>query len=303
LAAGLLLVMLGLAAGLAVPIVLPEGRSVNFLGLHYSLPLMMPLVWIALVVMAHATGLTRGQSRGELWGRFLRYLSFIVSLTVVIWCHLNIKLWIPLINPVSFDNTYQASDLWLGPLVAALSGLRATLAAQVPTIDTWYLFFFIFMFFASFTYHAIFDAGGLSRVFLAILLIEAIGPLCYLIAPAAGPFLFEPGVNRVARMNQEVMWAVHLDIRNHGTAWLAENGAKFFPAGLAAMPSLHAGAPWIFLHYLYKARSTLLPISVVLFAWIVIEAVVAKWHYVVDLPAGIALALVCIWLSECFHGR
>ncbi len=298
---GMVMVMVVLASVLGAPIVFPAGTSLNFLGLHYSLPVAMPLAWFALVLFARAMGFSDRRDDIEWSQRILRYLSFIISLSIVIWCHLNIKLWIPLLNPSSFDAAYQASDLWLGPLVGGMAWIRAEVAGYVSTVDTWYLFFFIFLFFASFVYHAVFDERNLSRVFLAVLLIEAVGPFCYLIAPAVGPFIYEPSVNQVAHMNQQIMWEAHQDIRRLGTPWLAENGRYYLPAGLAAMPSLHAGAPWIFVHYLYKARSTLLPIASLMFVWILIEAVVAKWHYVVDLPAGIVLAFICIWLSERFH--
>ena len=64
------------------------------------------------------------------------------------------------------------------------------------------------------------------------------------------------------------------------------------------IPAAIVGASWLFVWYVFKARSHLRIPYVLLFAWIVIEAVATKWHYLIDLPAGIVLAAAAIWIAN-----
>jgi hypothetical protein len=52
------------------------------------------------------------------------------------------------------------------------------------------------------------------------------------------------------------------------------------------MPSLHAAAAWVFLHFARKSLKYLLVPYVPFFCGIIIEAVASKWHYLIDLPVG-----------------
>jgi hypothetical protein len=132
----------------------------------------------------------------------------------------------------------------------------------------------------------------------ALLLLEMLGALSYLIAPAVGPFIFESGPNALATSAQDGMYASFREVRRLGAAWLSEFGGGYFTGPPAAMPSLHVAGAWIMTYYAFRARSVVAPVMGLLLAWIVVESVVSRWHYVVDLPAGLVLAFVAIAISN-----
>jgi hypothetical protein len=76
------------------------------------------------------------------------------------------------------------------------------------------------------------------------------------------------------------------------------HGSNYFTGPPAAMPSLHIAGAVIMAHYAMKARLLVAPVMLLLLGWIGIESVVARWHYIVDLPAGIALAAAVILVTD-----
>ncbi len=287
------------------PFVVPDWQNTGFIGLRYSFPLGLGAVWLALTMAVHRYRMVRGGDHGAALaanrGFARQALLYFVTFSAAMWLHFNIKLWGPLINSRLHDDAYQCIDLALSPLLEPLFDFREWVAGFTSEhIDSWYLLTFAFMFFLSFAYHVVREREGLRRVFLAVLFIETIGPLSYLIAPAAGPFIFENSPSLLAYLNQSGMWEIRGQILTQGPAWIALNGERFLSVGLGAMPSLHAGASYIFVHYAVKYRTPLAPAYLIMFGWILIEAMAAKWHYFIDLPVGLALAGLCIWMAERF---
>ena len=64
------------------------------------------------------------------------------------------------------------------------------------------------------------------------------------------------------------------------------------------MPSLHVAHATLFTLFAFRRLRWLGWSFLVLLGFIVIEAVATGWHYFVDLPAGAALAVGCVWLSD-----
>jgi|TARA_Y100000294_G_scaffold145424_1_gene140655 hypothetical protein len=282
------------------PFSLPDLKATWFIGFHYSLPLVLAALWLVVALV----GLRRRGGGAEDRQRLNRYawqfLSYFFTFSAVMILHLNIKLWLPLITSVRLDRFYYCIDLQLQPLIDAMMTARDVIADLAPDHSTsWYLLGFVALFFVSFAYHAVVDKHRLRNVFLAVLFVEAIGPLTYLLAPALGPFLFDTGLNISSASNQGIMREVRLEILEN-PQWLAQWGPRYFISGLAAMPSLHAGASWVFVHYAFKFRTPMIPIYLVIYFWIIIEAVATKWHYLIDLPVGIVLAMLCIFAAERF---
>jgi hypothetical protein len=289
----------------SAPFVIPDPENTGFIGLRYSFPLGLGAIWlgISFLVYRHRqkAGIGNPDDVTRNKRQAIQALLYFVTFSTVMWLHFNIKLWGPLINPRRFDDWYHCIDVALAPVVNIALDMRDWVGSRTGEhVDSWYLLTFAFMFFISFAWHLMRDRDGLRNVFLAVLFIEALGPLSYLVAPAAGPFLYENGQNLVALLNEQAMWEIRGHILDQGPAWIAAYGDRYLSAGLAAMPSLHAGASYIFVHYAVKYRTPLLPAYLVMFGWILIEAMASKWHYLIDLPAGIALALLCIWLSNRF---
>ena len=266
----------------------PNGHSTLFATEHYVLPLAMALAvacvakfgWSmrsALRELSHAAGL-------------------VASYTIIIFVHFNLKLWSQLINPVQWDDVYQASDKLLQPLILAIG------FAHTPwnwLIERWphaYHDVFIAMFLLALTLHALRSGGTvLTELATAISLVLSIGGVSYAIAPAQGPFIYAPGGNPTASEIQSRM----LEFQS---SFVASGGSAFdgadFVSALGAMPSLHTAHAFVFFFYAWRHIRWLGITFFPAFAFIATEAITAKWHYVVDLPFGFAIALVSIWLAS-----
>jgi len=293
----MLIIVLGLAIYLGTGFVIPDGRISYYLGFRYGIPVIFATAWFSLPFLSYwLSGGT--DTLTDMWRELGRNSVYLGTFVVVMWMHFHIKMWVPLINPVRFDDLYQKTDVFIQPILDVLIVVRSFIAEHALAVDLWYLWAFIGMFFVAFAYHCVIDRGYFRQVLIATLINQCLGAISYLIAPAVGPFIYSRGENALASRQQDGMWAAYKELVTNGVPWLAEHGVSYFNAGLAAMPSLHAGAAWVFLWYAYRTRSVLLTVYLILFTWILIEAVVSKWHYLLDLPAGVALAGLSIWIAN-----
>ena len=222
---------------------------------------------------------------------------------LVIYIHFNIKMWIPIINPRLFDQDYFAVDQAARSLIIVFDDVRALLTRVLPDADLWYQAAFFAVFVLSFLCHALGRRRFHYHNMTALLLIESVGPLTYLIAPAVGPFIYQHGINPLATAAELRMYNVYELARIGGAAWIKEYGGQFFADPLAAMPSLHVGASFIIAYYAVRARLWVAPLTIFAFCWIFVESVAARWHYLVDLPAGILLALAVIAVTNYLYRR
>ena len=277
-------VAFGLSLYVGAPIAAPSTEAFAFVGLHYLLPLV--------TVLAGCLILLRDPAKSARLVYMLGIYAGVLTL------HFNIKLWAPLINNRLFDAEFQALDDAMRPVIDASLHFHAMLAPIIPGLDHVYLLGFIGMFYASFLYFAVRRRDAFEEVFLGALLFQALGALAYLPAPALGPFVHETGTNAVVTEVQKTMLGVHGSVSTEGPTWLAIHASDHLTAGVAAMPSLHVGGAVLFfvyaLKYSRRLSVTLLPIL----AFIAVESVATRWHYVVDLPVGIALAFLSVWLVQ-----
>jgi hypothetical protein len=275
-----------MSLALRLPVVLPDPTAAAFVGMHYLYPLAGLALWSMLVLI--------GQRDRRAW----TFLLALPCYVVVLLCHFSIKLWGPHINPHLWDGLYWQVDQAMRPLVEASFVLRRAVSVIVPLDSGAYLYAFIALFYGSFGYHAIVTPTHFRKLVLAALLIQALGALCYLAMPALGPFIYEAGVEPQATAIQAHLLRVYeANVANSG-AWLASEGGRNFTAGLAAMPSLHAGCTFLFLLFARRYGRVLYPIYCLLFAFILVTAIASRWHYIVDLPVGLALAWFCYWAAH-----
>lgn len=270
---------------------LPAGDRAAFVGIHYLYPLVGVAIWGVLAAVGQRRELAR---------------TFFVALpcyAVVLVCHFNLKLWAPHINPALWDGFYWQTDIWARPLIEACFALRRAIAPLIPLDSNFYMTSFIAMFYISFCFHALRSPHQFRTLFLAALIFQGMGALAYLVMPAIGPFLYEAGIEPIQTAAQASMLAVREDILNGGAPWLAANGGTHLTVGLAAMPSLHTGGSFLFLLFAWRYAKVLTPLYVILFTYISIDAVASRWHYLIDLPAGIALAWACAWAAEKLNPR
>jgi hypothetical protein len=204
-------------------------------------------------------------------------------------------MWIPVLNPELHDARYLAWENQARWLVDASFAIRQALAPYMPVVDQWYQLVFVLMFVTSFAYFAVSRDRFYPHLVLGVLMVLMVGAFTYLVAPAAGPFLYEKGANAVASEAQMSMWWGYQQVQTQGMAWIAENGEHYFTSSLAAMPSLHIAQVIVMTYYILRSRSLLGPLFVALSAWILVESVASRWHYTVDAPFGMILAIAVIW--------
>jgi hypothetical protein len=94
------------------------------------------------------------------------------------------------------------------------------------------------------------------------------------------------------------MFDFHRNAIEGGRDWLAANGGASFVAGLAAMPSLHAAGAFLFFVFAWKHGRPLVPLYGAALFFILVTSIATRWHYIIDLPIGIALAYGCVRLAE-----
>ncbi len=72
--------------------------------------------------------------------------------------------------------------------------------------------------------------------------------------------------------------------------------------GLIAFPSFHVA--WsVLATYAAQPRKSIFWAFLILNVMVIASTVLLGWHYLVDLPAGILLAIVCLWAGEVTHRR
>jgi hypothetical protein len=280
-------------------------RSGDIPGLHINYwipPIAAAVGYLLLQCATHYLGRIRPTWRTiahRAAGDYLLLGLFIL----VIYIHFNIKMWIPVINPTLYDQDYFAVDQVVRPVIILFDNVRAVLARILPHADLWYQAAFFAVFVLSFLCHALGRRRFHYQNMTALLLIESVGPLTYLIAPAIGPFIYQHGTNVLATAAELRMYHVYEAARAGGAVWITEHGGQFFADPLAAMPSLHVGASFIIAYYAVRARLWVAPLTILAFCWIFIESVAARWHYLVDLPAGLLLAFAVIAVTNHLYSR
>jgi mitochondrial fission protein ELM1 len=275
-------------------------HSGNIPGLHTNYwvpPIAAALGYLVLQCLVKLVGPAKRSWRQIAAFAVTDYLLLAVFI-LVIYVHFNIKMWVPLINPSLHDSAYYAVDEALRPLLNAMVSVRQAIATVLPAPDIWYQAAFFAVFVLSFLTHALGRRRFHYHNMVGLLLIEMAGPLTYLIAPAVGPFIFEHGPNTLATVAEGRMFEVYQHVRAGGADWIAANGGSFFAEPLAAMPSLHVGATLIIAYYAVRARLWMAPLAVAALFWITIESVVSRWHYLVDVPAGVLLAIAVIAITN-----
>ena len=286
-----------ISRAIGAPFVMPRGES-PALGTNFSVPLVAAVVGYA-VLQIGARATTARRPEGEPWSRRALIDLYLLALfTLVIYVHFHIKMWIPLINSRNFDATFFAIDNRFRFVIEGLRGVRSAIAVAIPAPDIWYEAAFFSMFSLAFWFHAASRRRWHYHNIVAITLLEMVGPFLYLVTPSVGPFLFEHGDNARATAVQQRMYDEFHALRDGGAGWLEQHGGEYFTAPLAAMPSLHFAVTFVLAYYAVRARLVIAPIVVLAVSWIAIESIVSRWHYLVDLPAGLLLAMAVIALTN-----
>ncbi len=274
---------------IGVPINLPSGDRAPFIDLHYIYPLLGVAIWGLFVLI--------GQRSRMAWN----YLVALPCYAIVLVCHFNLKLWWPLINPVPWDRHLWQIDQLFRPVIGGAFAAREAMTPIFGLGQNAYMVVFIMMFYTSFSVHALQGPKQFRRLFLSALFFQGIGGFCYQIMPALGPFIYERGLIALHSEAQQGMLNTYHQIVAGGAGWIRANGSANLTAGLGAMPSLHVGGAFLFLYFAWRHAKILVPVYSIFFSFILVSAVATRWHYLIDLPFGLLLAVASIRLAERFE--
>jgi hypothetical protein len=292
------LISLAIAAVYGAPLLIPRERVSAALGVSAVLPVSIAIaLYVALRLCKVAVGTDRA-SDPPLLQAVAVDLTLMVLFLVATYFHFSLKTWVQVINPSLYDDVYFAVDRDLQPVLELFYWIRSSFFTLVPSVDRWYQAAFLLMFISGFCSLAITRSPIYPRFCIAVLLTMCLGALSYLVAPALGPFIYEDGLNLDATAAQAGMLQAHEQVVQHGMVWIAAAGPAYFTGALAAMPSLHITHAVVMTYFIHRARSPLVGVFLVICFWVTIESVASRWHYLIDLPAGLVLAAIVVWLAN-----
>lgn len=281
----MLMAMISLSILFGLHVSLPGGEAAIAFGAQAVLPLLAIGLWAAWA--AH-------KDREVV---LLRPILAVGCYAIVMIVHFNMKLWVPLVRPVTYDTLFWRIDQLGYPLVRLCMRIEAALAPIISNDSGFYVGSLPALFYISLAYHAAKTPEILRQFFLSALILQGLGAISYYLFPALGPFIFENGTNPVLTGAQHNMLVAHQMAVMTGPSWLIGHGEATLFAGLGAMPSLHAASAYLFLWFAWRHGRILLPTYIPLFLYILVTAVASRWHYLIDIPVGILLAHVSIRLA------
>jgi membrane-associated phospholipid phosphatase len=202
----------------------------------------------------------------------------LMPIAAVLGVYFNLRPILPLINPASYDAALYQLDL-------AIFGLEPTLAAEAwstPAVVEWFAFFYYSYFFviASFIFVMIFTCPSdekLAEFATGVLLVVAIGHYVYTLVPGLGPY---------AHLAHEY----RAPLRGGTFYFLVLDAVSRAGPLRDIFPSLHTALPTFLTLYAWRHYRRVAPVVGVFAANIVIATVVLRWHYAVDVLAGLLLA-------------
>jgi hypothetical protein len=285
LALGVLGVAALLAAALDLEFAVPSSRALEFTGMSFAVPLsLIAVLGLFLVVTKQAR-------------RLAYYIAAGMAYGIILIAHFNIKMWMSLINPAVWDDFYWNTDQMIRPLIDASFAVHNGVDMVLPAGEQLYLYAFLAMFAGSIIVHSMQNFIVFRKVIFTAMLVHVLGALSYLFMPAIGPFLYEPGVNTLETARQVHMYDSYQALMAGGRAWVASQGSQFMFAAVAAMPSLHVASSAVFVYYAWRNARWLGVLYLPLFVFIMFEAMATRWHYAIDVVAGLALTALAIAIT------
>lgn len=283
-----MLAALVLVSGFDLVFYFPDTHSSAFALEHYLAGIFLSAVLLAFLHWRANKALPGAE--------LLRLGRQMLALALIVYLHFNFKLWAQLVNPSRFDDLYLAIDQALPWLMQLIGFLNLGFTPLKTVLPDAYHDVFVAMFLATFLCLA---ATHRSRAFeqslLAIAWVLILGGLAYLPAPALGPFLYDADLGSHASfIQQDMLGFMRRFTTSNGQDY--ERGNFIMP--LAAMPSLHIAHAFVLLYYAWKNLRWLGYAYLPLFLFLLTEAITSHWHYLIDLPAGLLIALLGIKVAR-----
>jgi hypothetical protein len=218
-----------------------------------------------------------------------------------------LKVCVPLLRATVFDPALWKIDrvlhFGLSPSVFAAELVQGTPVAR--WLDVWYSAW-VSTVLVALAYIFLSDDLAKRRNFaLACALLWLTGAWIYYAFPALGPCFTVPEVFARIRLEmpssahgQEALW------HNYGLMLAGRDGSlkEFNPYfGVAALPSLHVGAHWLFTLWSRRYARRLVPIFAAATLLTFLGSIATGWHYAIDGYAGMLLAWGAVRLADRFE--
>lgn len=306
--------LLALAAFVAVVVLLrARGLRMDAHALRFTLPPMLsslPRILVAGVALHVIVALVRrrrvlGYLREFVRpGSLLGWARICAAFMLVTFAYAWLKVCVPLLNQRLWDvelwRLDRALHLGFAPNVFLVELLAGT--PLLGALDLWYSFWIVTVFAAWAWAAAHPDAARRRNFAFACALLSVAGSWLYLTMPALGPCYAYPEL--FAGVTGEIRHAAGTQAAlgvNYARMVAGRDGtlSQFNPyLGVAAFPSLHVGAHWLFALWARRhARAMFVPL-VVATALTFVASVATGWHYAVDGYAGMLLAWLVLALAD-----
>jgi hypothetical protein len=231
---------------------------------------------------------------------WLLWLRLMLALVLMQYGYFWMKVSVPLVNPRLWDHALWNLDTWLhfglSPSVFMVNLFAGT--PLVSWLDLWYSFWISTVFYTLTFWSAGVGAQPRCRILLSSILLWTLGSWLYVGVPALGPAYLAPQTFDAVRGELPGASGGQQVLReNYGRMIEGRRGGslrQFNPTrGIAAMPSLHVGAHFLFFLWA-RRRARPLAVFFALATFLTfLGSILTGWHYAVDGYAGMLLAWIC----------
>jgi hypothetical protein len=222
------------------------------------------------------------------------FLRIVLIVKIILLIFTTLKQWIPLINPLVYDDALFALDSYLhAGINPALYWKQAVPNRSLDRlIDQFYMSWFYVKILGLAGFIAVARRPLLMRFCSAYCLLWMIGVLCALVLPTLGPVYVWPewyaGLDApIAHFLQEDLWIHYREVLRGQGQHSASLGF-----GIAAFPSLHVAIVALYTFFLYPLSK---PLGILMGLYTLgtqFASVYLGWHYAVDGYFGAILAFL-----------
>jgi membrane-associated phospholipid phosphatase len=257
--------------------------------------IILVLVGCAFGLLASALAL-RSPAQPGLLVRGLRRFA-VIPFVMIAYAHLGAI--VPLANPALYDMPLFQLDLLLFRVEPALAWEHWNSFPLVEWLSGWYSSYWLFV--AAFPLAQVFfpvDARRAARLAVSILAITCVGHLVYLLVPGVGP---------VYALQDKFSGPLPGGPVHAMMMRIASNGAQ-----RDIFPSLHTAHMLFFALFCWRESDSRVyrflrwPVTIAA-AHIIAATIVLRWHYLIDVIAGVLLAYLCFklahWLNPWWERR
>ncbi len=238
------------------------------------------LLYLALLV-CNLAAIWYPRATGTDWRWRIGLLFYPVAMNIVFQ---NMKTAVPRIHP-------QSLDAWLHQIDTQIIGTNLSVRLQpwvhpvlTELFSLCYFLFFVYLLF-SLIYYFVGEVGVLKKFIIGLFTIYGIGFLGYSWVPAAGPC---HAMADHFTVPLEGWWITRL---NAAVVARGSNGVDVFP-------SLHCAISAFFLFFDLHHRPWRFRLYVVPCVGLWISTIYLRYHYLVDVICGFALAAFALWLAN-----